>query len=262
MGGMTLPVDSAVLRFALLDGAADSATAGIDCADLAGNALAYGDEIVAAVELVTGDNTPTDRTSAAGITAGGNLTVPDSANDKVAVWWMAKTSDSDSVPSPRLQSALVTGGSAGALTCAGIAVGDSIVSAVEINASTGAWTDRSSVTTITDTNEITCSQATTGNKVWVIWMDKTGTVTNSNALWKFTLATAGLSAESLIAVSGLTTVDDVMICLAADESDADALEELSSVVTIPSDGYIVIGATSPTDVASCKLWIFWHDRVE
>src|SRR4030042_429222 len=105
------PTRSALLKFALLTGAADSSTAGITCTAKDGTAIAVGDQLIAVVNIAVTTNLPTNDTASSSILAG-KIKCPNSATDVVAVWWMACTSDANQMHPPMIEGDLVAGAGA------------------------------------------------------------------------------------------------------------------------------------------------------
>jgi len=255
------PTRAANIKFALVDGAADSATAGLDVEAKDGTTLAYGDQLIAVVELVTSDNTPTDRTATSSINSSDKLLVANSENDKIAVWWMACTADADQMSSPMIEADLVEGALANTnMATTGIKTGDSLICAVEIATTTGAWTDRTDTTSITSDGNVQCTAATTDDTMLLMWHAKDNVTAEASMYLRFTLASMGLSDESDITVTGIKTEDQVLACYATDETSALGLDEVSAEVTITEDDTIRVDQVSPTVTAGADLWVFWVDR--
>jgi len=59
----------------------------------------------------------------------------------------------------------------GTITATGIATEDTLIAVIEIATSTGIPTDRTSTTSITAANQITCSVNTTADKLIVLYND-------------------------------------------------------------------------------------------
>lgn len=254
------PARSALLKFALLTGAADSATAGITCTAKDGTAIAVGDQLIAVVNIATTTNLPTDDTANASIIAGKVKTTA-SANDLIAVWWMACTSDADQMASPMIEGDLVDGAGADTnMATTGIKTGDSLICAIEIATSTGAWTDRTDTTSITSDGNIQCSVATTDDTMLLMWHALDNVTAEASMYLRFTLATMGASDGSDITVTGIKTEDQVLACYATDEASALGLDEVSAEVEITEDDTIRIDQVSPTVTAGADLWVFWVDR--
>lgn len=254
------PTRSALLKFALLTGAADSDTVGITCAAKDGTAIAVGDQLIAVVNIATTTNLPTDDTTNASIIAGKVKTTA-SASDLVAVWWMACTSDADQMASPMIEGDLVAGaGAATGIAVSGIKALDSLICSVEIATSTGAWTDRTDTTTITDDAEIECSVATTSDMLLLMWHAKDNVTAEASMYLRFDLANMGLSDESDITITGIKPEDEVLVCYATDEASALGLDEVAAEVVITEDDTIRIDQVSPTVTAGADLWVFWVDR--
>ena len=254
------PTRSALLKFALLTGASDSSTAGITCAAKDGTAIAVGDQLIAVVNLVTDDNTPTDDTASSSIIAG-KVKCPTSTNDLVAVWWMACTSAADQMASPMIEGDLVDGANASTdIAVVGVKASDSLICAIEIATSTGAWTDRTDTTSITADAVVQCSVATNSDTLLLMWHSLDNVTAEASMYLRFTLTNMGLSDESDITVTGIKTEDQVLACYATDESSALGLDEVSAEVTITEDDTIRIDQVSPTVTTGADLWVFWVDR--
>lgn len=254
------PTRAANIKFALLTGAADSATAGITCTAKDGTAIAVGDQLIAVVNIAVTTNLPTDDTANASIIAGKVKTTA-SANDLIAVWWMACTADADQQSSPMIEADLVDGAAADTnMATTGIKTGDSLICAVEIATTTGAWTDRTDTTSITSDGNVQCTAATTNDTMLLMWHAKDQETAEASMYLRFTLATMGLSDESDITVTGIKTEDAVLACYATDETSALGLDEVSAEVEITDDDTIRINQVSPTATAGCDLWMFWVDR--
>lgn len=254
------PTRAANIKFALLTGAADSATAGITCAAKDGTAIAVGDQLIAVVNIAVTTNLPTDDTANASIIAG-KVKCTASANDLIAVWWMACTADADQQASPMIEGDLVDGAGANtAIAVSGIMEKDALICSVEIATTTGAWTDRTDTTTITDDAEVKCSAATDSDTLLLMWHAKDNVTAEASMYLRFALANMGLSDESDITVTGIKTEDEVLCCYATDETSALGLDEVAAEVEITDDDTIRVDQVSPTVTAGADLWVFWVDR--
>lgn len=254
------PTRSANIKFALLTGAADSSTAGITCTAKDGTAIAVGDQLIAVVNIAVTTNLPTNDTASSSIIAG-KVKCPTSTDDKVAVWWMACTSNADQQASPMIEGDLVDGAGANtAIAVSGIMLKDTLISCIEIAVTTGALTDRTDTTTITANGEIKCSAATDSDQLMVMWHAKDQVTAEASMCLRFTLGTMGVSDGSDITITGIKTDDEVLVCYATDETSAEGLDEVAAEVEITDDDTIRIDQVSPTVTAGCKLWCFWVDR--
>ena len=254
------PTRSALIKFALLTGAADSATAGITCAAGDGTAIAVGDQLIAVVNIAVTTNLPTDDTASSSIIAG-KVKCPTSTDDKVAVWWMACTSNADQQASPMIEGDLVAGaGASESIAVSGIMADDALISVVEIAVTTGALTDRTAHSSIYADGYIRCTDATTSDQLMVMWHAKDQVTAEASMYLRFTLGTMGVSDGSDITITGIKTEDEVLVCYATDETSAEGLDEVAAEVEITDDDTIRIDQVSPTVTAGCKLWCFWVDR--
>ena len=254
------PTRSALIKFALLTGAADSSTVGITCAAKDGTTLAVGDQLIVVVNLAVTTNLPTRETGVS-IGSDGKLLCPTSTDDLVAVWWMACTSDADQQASPMIEGDLVDGALADTnMAASGIMTGDSLICAVEIAVTTGAWTDRTDTSSITSDGNVQCSVATSNDMMLLMWHAKDNVTAEASMYLRFTLATMGASDGSDITVTGIKTEDEVLVCYATDEASALGLDEVAAEVEITEDDTIRIDQVSPTVTAGADLWVFWVDR--
>jgi len=260
LGGMTQATRSAVLKFALLTGAADSATAGITCTAGDGTAITTSDIIVGCLELAVTTNVWTDRTAAAAIIAGGKVTVTNSENDKVAVWWLARNA-AGQVDSPFIAGGVAIGAGANAsMTLTGIALTDTLISVIEINATTGAWTDRTAATSIYAADVIRCTSSTSGNSVYVLYMDNSGPRGFSTLNLQMGIATIDSSPTSDPSSATLTAIHDkdvVFNALCVDETDYDALYDLTAYCT-PGTHILTVDEPSPTATAGAKILVWFQ----
>lgn len=267
MSAMTVSRRGALIGFDLVSGAADSDTTGLAVSDADGNSISTDDEIIAIIELAQTTNAHTDRTAHAdtGIIAGGKITVAASANDTIAVWWMKNDpayNEGQIVDSPYIRAEVVNGTTADTnIAVSGSHTTDVLVSAVEVNATSGAWTDRTATTSFTSDGYIQCTDDTSSNQIFLIWIDTNYAIADSAVCYKFGYATMGLSDESDITLSGLTTSDSILVCVAFDETDYDALDAIQpDEITITATNTFRIDQVSPTVTASSKLFVIWHDR--
>ena len=260
MGGMTQAVPSALIRFSLVSG--DTANTNIATADGAGNDIKLGDTIIACIELIVTENTPTDRTSTTAITSDGNVQCTvDTSSDVLVIWWMAQTAAADQVASPKIMSVLVNGASGSTnIAVTGILTDDALISVLEHAVTTGAITDRTNNSSITSDGNIQCSDATDGDQLTVIWMSRTNVVANASVCVRFYLATMGLSDESEITVTGIVEGDTVIAAFVLDETSALPLDEVKADITEIGTDYIVIDQVSPTATTGADIWVFWLDR--
>jgi hypothetical protein len=254
------PTRSALIKFALLTGAADSSTVGITCTAKDGTAIAVGDQLIAVINIAVTTNLPTNDTVASSIIAG-KVKCPTSTDDKVAVWWMACTSNANQQASPMIEGDLVAGAGANtAIAVSGIMEKDALISCIEIAVTTGALTDRTDTTTITDDGEIKCSAATDSDQLMVMWHAKDQVTAEASMYLRFTLGTMGVSDGADITITGIKTDDEILVCYATDETSAEGLDEVAAEVEITDDDTIRIDQASPTITGGCKLWCFWVDR--
>jgi len=255
------PTRSALIKCALVDGAADSATAGLTVAAKDGTSLAYGDQLIAVVNIAVTTNLPTDDTANASISAAGKLLCSASADDKILVWWMACTSDADQQASPMIEGDLVDGANAETnIAVSGIKTGDSLICAIEIATSTGALTDRTDTFSITSDGNVQCSVATNSDQIMLMWHAKDQETAEAAMYLRFALTTLGTSDESDITITGIKTEDEVLVAYVTDETSAAGLDEVSDEVTITEDDTIRVDQVSPTVTASANIWAFWVDR--
>lgn len=271
---MTRATRAGLIKFALLTGAADSHTAGIACAAQDGIKIGIEDIIIGVLELAETTNTWTDVTATSYNTIAGKLLCPTSANDTIVVWWMV-TEPSPSagllVDSPFVRAEVGTGALANtAITIAGINGGaspspfaalDILIAAIEINTTTGAWTDRTANTTITAENEVKCSDSTNGNMLFVIWMDLTGPRAFSSLNLQFGIATMDASPTqypSSATLTGINDEDTLLVALEVDETDYNVIDELTSVITVDADDTLTVSEPSPVASAESKILCFYH----
>lgn len=262
MSGMQRARRAGLIKFALLTGAADSATAGITCTAGDGTAITTSDQLIGVMELAQTTNAWSDKTANSSITSGGKVLVPESANDKVAVWWMACDAGLQ-VASPFIAAGVGAGALANTdITITGIETTDTIICAVEIDATSGAWTDRTAATSITATNTVQCTASTAGNSLFVMYMDKSGPRGFSSINLQFGIATVDASPSSEPSTATLTGINDedkLLVALCADETDYDALDELSSYITVSADNTLTITSQpSPTSTVGAKLLCFYQ----
>lgn len=263
MSGMTLATRAGLIKFAILSGAGDSSTAGIACAAGDGTAITVNDRLVGVVELHGTTYLPTLRTASSAIIAGGKVTCPNSAGKVILVWWMARDAERQ-CSSPFVQGAVGAGAGANtAITVSGISTTDRLICVAEINASTGAWTDRTAASSITAANEIKCTSSTAGNSVFVMWMDLSGPRAFSALNLQLLLGTLDASPTSVpssATVTGILTTDKPLVVLAVDETDADALAEFGSVSSVTATDTVAINddSPSPTLTAGATLYVFYQ----
>jgi hypothetical protein len=260
---MTQATRAGLIKFAFVSGAADSATAGIAVAAQDGVAITTSDILIGVLELATTTNAWDEITADAEIIAGGKVTIPNSASDTVAIWWMA-TDAGRQVASPFVASEVGAGaGSSSDITITGIATSDLLISVIEIDATTGAWTDRTGNSSITDADTIQCSDSTAGNSVWCMYMDRTGPRAFSSLNLQVGIATIDASPTlqpSTATLTGVRVGDTVLVALTVDETDYDILDEFASLITVASDDEILItGEPSPTSAtAGSKMLCFYQ----
>jgi hypothetical protein len=258
---MTRATRAALIKFAVVAGAADSSTAGISVAAEDGTAITTNDIIIACVELAQTSNAKTDRTAASAIIAGGKITVPASANDTILVWWMARDAGQQ-VSSPYIRAEIAAGGSADTnMAIAGIATSDLLICVASIHSTTGAWTDRTANSSITSAGNVQCDESTTGEYIFVVWMDLSGPRSFSALNLQFALANIDTSPStdpSSATVSGLKSEDTLQVVLCLDETDGDVLDELTAVSSCTVDGTLTVDEPSPTASSGAELFVFWQ----
>jgi hypothetical protein len=258
---MTLAARAGLVKFDIVDGAADSATAGLAIAAADGTAITTDDTIIACIELAQTTNAWTDRTASAAIIAGNKITVPDSANDKIAVFWLARNAGLQ-VDSPFIAAMLVAGSNTDAKTATGIAVGDTIIACIGIHGSTGAWTDRTTDCVITAADTITQAEDSSGETLLIIYMDQTGPRAFSALNLGFGIGTMDSSASSqptTATITGIKVGDTPLVVLAVDETDYDALYELASYSSVSVDGTLdITSEPSPTATVGSKVLVLYQ----
>ena len=261
MSAMTRATRAGLIKFALLTGAADSATTGITTAAKDGTAITTSDIIIGVLELEVTHNTWTDITSSSAIIAGGKITCPNSDTDVVAVWWMA-TDAGLQVSSPIVQAEVGVGALANTnITIADISETDVLIAAIEINTATGAWTDRTDTTSVTAANTVQCTASTNTNALFVMWTDLSGPRGFAALNLQMGIATIDASPTaypSSATLTGINAEDVVLIALEVDETDYDAIDELTSVISVESDDTLAINEPSPTASASSKILVFYQ----
>jgi hypothetical protein len=256
---MTRAVRAGLIKFALLTGAADSSTAGITCTAGDGTAISANDELIGVLELAQTTNAWTDTTASSSISTT-KLLCPASANDVVAVWWMACDAGLQ-VDSPFVSAEVGAGALANvSITISGITEEDTLISVIEINASTGAWTDRTAASSIYAANAIRCTSSTNGNSVFVMWMDASPRAFAALNLQMRvgTIDSSPSTDPSSATVTGINSNDVPLVVLCVDETDYDALDELTSVTTVAADDTLTIDEPSPTASAGAKLLVFYQ----
>ena len=257
---MTRAHRAGLIKYAQIAGAADSATTGLAMAAEDGTKITTDDIIIACIELAASTNDKTDLTAGATIIAGNKITVPDSNNDVVCCWWLA-TNAGLQQSSPFVQSEIGTGVSADTnITIADISVTDVLISVVSIDDTTGAWTDQTSDITITAANTIQCSNSTTGEKLYALWMDASGPKAFSALHLRFALGNLDASPSSqpsTVTISAILAVDTPFSVLCLDETDGDILDDLTTVSTA-ADGSLSVVESSPTDQAGAEVLVFWQ----
>ncbi len=258
---MTRATRAGLFKFAMLAGAADSSTAGITTAAQDGTAITTDDILICVMELATSTNEWTDRTATSAIIAGGKITCPNSASDTVAVLWIA-TNAGRQVSSPMIASEYGAGALADTnITIANIATSDVLIAVVEIDASSGAWTDRTGNTTITAADTVQCSDSTNGNAVMVIYMDLTGPRGFSAINLHFGIATIDASPSAFPSTATLTGVnaeDVLLVAVCVDETAFTVLDDLSSVSVVSADDTLTVTEPSPTAFAGAKIFCLYQ----
>lgn len=257
---MTRATSAAVLKFALLTGAIDSATVGITCTAGDGTAITTSDIIVGCLELEVTSNAWTDNTAASAIIAGGKVTVPRSDDDKVAVWWLACNA-AGQVASPFVAGGVAAGAGANAsMTLTGIALTDTLISVIEVNATTGAWTDRTAASSIHAADVIRCTSSTNGNSVFVLYMDKSGPRGFASLNLQMGIATIDVSPTSdpsTATLIGINSRDVILMALCVDEKNYDVLYDLTAFCT-PGNDSVTIDEPSPTASSGAKVLVFYQ----
>jgi hypothetical protein len=177
------------------------------------------------------------------------------------VWWLAQDAGLQ-VSSPFVRAEVGAGALADTdITISGIATTDNIICAVEINATSGAWTDRTATTSITAADTVQCTASTNGNSLFVMYMDLSGPRGFSALNLQFGIGTIDSSPStdpSSATLTGINDEDILLVCLCVDESDYDALDELTSVASVSADDTLSIDEPSPTATAGAKLLCFYQ----
>lgn len=257
---MTRATRAGLIKFALLTGAADSSTAGITCAAGDGIAITTDDILICVMELAQTTNVWTDVTETSSIIAG-KVKCPESANDIIAVLWLA-TNAGLQVSSPFVAAEVGAGALANTnITITGIETSDVLIAAIEINTTSGAWTDRTATTTITAADTVQCSDSTNTNALFVIYMDLSGPRGFSALNLQFGIATIDSSPStdpSSATLTGINSNDVPLVNLVVDEIDYDALDEVTGVTSVASDDTLSINEPSPTATAGAKIFCLYQ----
>jgi len=253
---MSQAVASANLQLAIVTGG--DAAAELTCASVGGVSIGVNDEIVFAMEKAVTTEIMTDRTSAMSIPAAGKVACSAATNnDKLFVCWMAKDA-AVAIASPKLVVGVVAAGMSPneTLTLTGIDENDELIAAFTINTTSGAFVDITATTTITGTDELTYPTGT-DYPVLVFYWDKTGAVANASFCPVATLVTGTLSPGGTVAVTGITTEDEIICVLEFDSANATFVADLTATSSVSSDGYMAItGSTANAN----DLFILFNDR--
>jgi hypothetical protein len=174
---------------------------------------------------------------------------------------MACTSNANQQASPMIEGDLVAGaGASTSIAVSGIMLRDALISVVEVEVTSGAFTDRTAASSIYADGYIRCSAATTSDMLMVMWHAKDQATAEASMYLRFTLGTMGVSDGSDITITGIKSDDEILVCYATDETSAEGLDEVAAEVEITDDDTIRIDQASPTITGGCKLWCFWVDR--
>ena len=257
---MTRATSAAVLKFALLTGAIDSATVPITCTAGDGTAITTSDIIVGCLELEVTSNAWTDNTARSAIIAGGKVTFPRSDDDKVAIWWLARNA-AGQVASPFPTGGVAAGAGANVdITLTGITSTDTLISVIEVDTATGAWLDRTAASSIRIANVIRCTASTAGNSVFVLYMDKSGPRGFASLNLQMGVATIDVSPTSdpsTATLTGINSRDVILMALCVDETDYNVLYDLTVFCT-PGNDSVTIDEPSPTVSSGAKVLVFYQ----
>jgi len=158
------PASNAGLHFQMISGGGAAAA-------LAVTGITTDDELCMVLETAASSNIPTDRTREAYISADGYIKVATATTgDKLWVIWHEAGEVQYKKDAIKFTIAAGAGASSD-ITVTGITTSDKLMWVLESAASTADFTDRTSTTSITDTNDIQCTVATTGDKMLIWWYD-------------------------------------------------------------------------------------------
>jgi len=262
---MTQATRAGLIKFALCTGSAASATTGIACTAKDGVKITMNDILIAVMEVQASDSVWTDVTDSSAIIAGNKIQCPESNTDMIAVLWLA-TDAGLQVSSPFVAAELGIGALANvAITISGIAVADVLIAAIEIDTTSGAWTDRTDKTTIDAANVVKCTESTDGNSLFVLYMDLTGPRAFSSLNLQFGIATIDSSPSSEPSTATLTGVNDedvLLVALVVDEASYEALDELTSVSSVSADDTLIIDCPSPAGTAGAKIFCLYQKTLD
>lgn len=150
--------------------------------------------------------------------------------------------------------AIVNGaGAATNIAVSGIATEDTLIFVHECAASSGAPTDRTAQCTITSAGNIQCSQATTSDKLAILYHDASAQGYSAFAP-KFALL-SGAAADTNIAVTGIATEDTIVFCFEVDGTSG-IWTDRTAETNITSAGNIQLDTTATT---GDKLVLCYHD---
>jgi len=258
---MDQAVRAGLIKFAIVSGAADSATTGISVSAGDGTAISTDDIIIGVLNLTATTNAWVDDTANAAIIAGGKITCSESSGDKIAIWWMARNAGLQ-VASPFVASEVGAGALANvAITISGIKTTDVLIAVIEIDTTTGAWTDRTAATTIDAADTIKCTESTSGNSVFCMYMDLSGPRAFRSLNLQMGIATIDSSPStdpSSATLVGINDEDVVLVALCVDETDYDILDDLTSVTTVAADDTLTVDEPSPTATSGSKMLVFYQ----
>jgi len=238
-------VDALKLTFTLTDGAADATD--IDVSGIATEDTLIG---VQEFEAEAGSYAPTDRTSEASITSAGHiqLSTTSTADDKLLVIW--HDASLPALPAGKLKATLCTG-HATSMTCAGIAVEDSIIFALEWAQTTSAVSDITSTCSITEAGKVAVSSTTLNDKVLVIWIDRSAPGPDS---WCFKWGQCNGSATTST-LTGIAMIDELFFVIELNETHYVPTDR-TSTTTISAANTLKSGTTTVDD----KLLVMYHDK--
>ena len=152
-----------------------------------------------------------------------------------------------------LKSSIQAGAAANTdITVTGISTDDTIIAALELNATHYLPTDQTRRCTITDTNDVQCSKTTASDVVWILYHDASAQGIEAPCL-KY-VQVNGAAANTNMAITGIATEDTLLCVMALADTTAAWTDDLAQC-SITSAGNI----QSSTNNSTATLLIIYHD---
>ncbi len=232
------------------------ATGAAASTNIAVTGITTADTLIQVLEFSQTHYLPNDRTKQCTITSAGYIQCTlTTENDLLWVLW--HDASGRGIASPCLKFSMVTADGSNPTTTniavTGITTKDTILACVQSEATTAAFSDETTTTTIPADGYILCSGAAAATVLWVLWHDVSGQGRDSLCL-RFTQAKAATQSTHYVRVPGIQT-SDVLLAVVETAVTSGVPTDRTSVASIYANGRVKV----TTMTATSEMIIIWLD---